>query len=147
VANYAAQTDLEAYFGDNEVLIAADREGSGSLTDVTVVAVIEAALLAATEDIDSYLALRYDLPLAETPGALNRRCCDIAMHYMSITSHAMTDDKETRNKAAIKWLGDVSRGIVTLGPKEEEVSVQDKATVSTNSETRLFSRTKMAGLL
>lgn len=146
MANYATQADMEAYFGSAELLIAADREGSGSLADATVISVITAALLAATEDIDSYLALRYDLPLTSVPGVLMRRCCDIAMHYLSIASASMTEDKETRNKAAVTWLTKVSKGDVTLGPEEEEVSVQDEATISSDSETRLFTRTKMEGL-
>lgn len=143
MANYATLLDLEDYFGTNEVLIASDRDGDG----VADPGVVNAALSAATEEIDSYLAVRYDLPLATTPGILLHVCCDIAMFRMSINGPSMTDDKRTRYEDAVKWLTNVSKGVVSLGPQEAQVEVQDETTVSSDSEERLFTRTKMQGLL
>ena len=121
----------------------ADRDGDGT-NDTNVIAT---ALLSATEEIDTYLAVRYNLPLSVVPGILTRTCADIAMYLMSIGADSMTDDKETRYNSAVKWLVRLSKGTVTLGPEEEQVSIQDEATVSSDSEVRLFSRTKMRGLL
>jgi phage gp36-like protein len=143
VANYATQADLEDYFGSAEVLIASDRDGDGTAD----VGVLNSALTAATEEIDSYLAVRYDLPLAAVPGVLIRVCCDVAMYRMSVNSPAMTEDKETRYKDSVKWLEKLTKGTVSLGPEEAQVEVQDEATVSSDSETRVFTRTKMAGIL
>lgn len=140
---YATAADLDDYFGNAEVLIAADRDGDGTAdTDV-----ITTGLTAATEEIDSYLAVRYDLPLAATPGVLTRVCGVMAMYHMSINSPSMTDAKREGYEDAIKWLTKLAKGHVTLGPEEEDVVVQDEATLSVDSETRLFSRTKMRGLM
>jgi len=137
---YAGQADLEAYFGTEQLLIAADRDGNGSADS----GVITAGITAAEEEIDSYLAVRYDLPLAATPGVLKRICCDLAMYHMSVGHHSMTDDKETRYNNGVRWLEKVSKGLVTLGVEEEEVVVQDEATVasatSTDAEDRLMTR-------
>lgn len=142
MANYADASDLDEYFGSAEVLIAADRDGDGS-ADTGVVA---AGLLAATEEIDSYLAVRYDLPLDATPGVLTRVCCDLAMYHLSVNSPSMTEDKEMRYKNGVAWLTKLSRGTVSLGPEEEEVSVQDNSVISSDSPERLFTRSTMGGL-
>jgi len=143
VTTYAVQQDLEDYFGSSELLIAADRDGDGEADE----GVVASGLNSATAEINSYLAVRYDIPLAETPEVLTRVCCDLAMYHMSVGSPSMTEDKETRYNNCIKWLRDVSKGVASLGAAEAQVEVQDEATVSSSSEERLFSRTKMQGLL
>lgn len=141
--SYALESDLEEYFGEQQLLIASDRDGDG----VADTGVIEAGLASADEEIDSYLAVRYDLPLAFTPKVLKRVCCDLAMYHMSVGHHSMTEDKETRYNNGVKWLRDLSKGVVSLGVQEEQVEVQDEAEVSSSSETRIFTRTTMSGLL
>jgi len=142
VTDYATAADLDTYFGNAEVLIAADRDGSGA-EDTGVVA---GALLAATEEIDTFLAVRYDLPLAAVPGHLMRVACDIAMYHLSINGPSMTKAKEEKYEGRLSWLKMLAKGLVTLGPEEAEVEVQDDVLLSTSSQTRLFTRTTMRGL-
>lgn len=141
---YATQSDLEKYFGEIEVLRASDRDGDGS-ADVDVIA---AAITAAEEQIDSYVAVRYNLPLTTVPGTLTRVCCDLAMYHMSPNSLAMTEDKETRYGHALKWLEKLAKGTVTLGVEEtqEQVEVQDNLTLGSANPNRLFTRAKLGGL-
>jgi len=138
---------LDDYFGNAEVLIAADRDGD----DTADVDVISAGIKAASEEIDSYLAVRYDLPLSAVPGVLTRICCDLAMYHMSVGHISMTDDKETRYNNGVKWLEKLAKGMVTLGREEAEVSVQDEADIASatdsDAEDRLMTRTKLSGLL
>lgn len=134
---------MEEHFGENEVLIAADRDGDG----VYDTGVIDTQLTSASREIDTYLAVRYDLPLSETAEVLKIKCLDIAMYTMSIASSSLTKAKKERYEAAIEWLDKLSAGKVTLGIQEEEVGVQDEVEISTTSETRKFSRTTMAGVL
>lgn len=142
---YADQQYLDSYFGSAEVLIAADRDGDGE-ADVSVV---ESALDAATELIDSFVGVKYDLPLSKQTitGILKRTCADIAMYLMSVNSPAMTDEKRTRYDDAIKWLKGLARGEVTLGPEETSEAADDEVVLSDSNESRLFSRTKMKDLL
>jgi phage gp36-like protein len=139
---YAAQSDLEKYFGEADVLRAADRDGDG----VADTDVITTAITAAEEEIDSYVAVRYDLPLAVVPGVLTRVCSDLAMYHMSIDTLSMTEDKEKRYERGLKWLRDLSRGVVTLGVEEEQVEVQDNMALGASNPPRLFTRTKLGGL-
>lgn len=143
---YAAESDLEAYFGTEQLLIAADRDGDGTADS----GVIAAGIAAAEEEIDSYLGVRYDLPLSETPGVLTRVCCDLAMYHMSVGHVSMTEGKETRYNNGVKWLSKLAKGEVTLGVEEAEVSVQDEAelqSATTTAETRHMTRTKLGDLL
>lgn len=142
---YADQQDLERLFGSAELLIAADRDGDGESDP----GVIRAALDAATAEMDSYIGVKYTLPLSTTqkPAVLVDICADIAMYRMSIDSPAMTDAKRQRYEDRVSWLRDLSKEVVTLG-KEETTETADDLTVMTDtSEERIFSRTKMRGLL
>lgn len=75
---YATQADLETRFGSEEIAQRSDRI-NGSVIDVTVVA---RALSDADAEIDAYLAVRYQLPLASTPAVLTRIAADIALYRL-----------------------------------------------------------------
>lgn len=142
---YADQQYLDSYFGSAEVLIAADRDGDGTADT----AVIRNALDSATEEIDSYVGVKYTLPLSATipTGVLKRLCADIAMYRMSVNSHSSTDDKRKRYEDAIAWLKKLATGHATLGEEETVEEADDLTVKSADSEDRLFTRTKMRGLL
>ncbi len=142
---YADQQYLDDYFGAAEVLIAADRDGDGE-ADTSV---IRNALDAATELIDSFVGVKYTLPLSTqiTTGILKRTCADIAMYLMSVNSPSMTDEKRQRYEDALMWLKKLAKGDVTLGEEETSETADDLTIKTDSSEDRLFTRTKMRGLL
>lgn len=145
---YAVEADLTKYFGEEQLLIAADRDADGTAdTDV-----ISTALEAAEDEIDSYVGVRYDIPLTSVPGVLKRICCDLAMYHMSVDQQSMTEGKEKKYNDAIAWLTKLATGKVTLGAEESDnnESVNDVAEVSevtsTNTSSRLFTRSSLSGL-
>jgi phage gp36-like protein len=143
---YATQQDMERYFGATEVLIAADRDGDGE-ADTNV---IQTALDSATQELDSYVGVRYTLPLQTTPPPeiLTHICCDVAMYRMSVNTGSMTDEKRTRYEDAIKWLAKLAAGNVTLGYTETEAETSEGSMeTSSDNSARLFTRSKMQGLL
>lgn len=143
MTDYATAAQLDTHYSAAEVLIAADRDGDGA-ADAGVIA---AALTKATEEIDSYLGVRYTLPLVSVPGILVSACCEVAMYRMSINSPAMTEEKRQRYEDVIKWLQSVAKGLATLGVSEALDPSDDTATVTTTSEVRLFTRSSLAGLI
>lgn len=143
MASYAAKTDLDAHFGVDQVLIAADRDGDG----VVDTGVIEAAVLKASEEIDSYIGVKYTLPLVSTPNILLAWCCEITMYKLSAESGSLTDEKRTRYRDAVAWLKDVSAGRATLGVSESVAVADDTVETSTDNPDRLFTRTTLEGLL
>ena len=140
MSNYAIEADMVIQFGEEQLLIASDRDGSG----VSDPSVIVTALTAASQEMDSYIQVRYDLPLQETPGMLKHMCCDIAMYIMSFDGQTLTESKTNRYNDHKKWLMSLSKGLVVLGEVEEDEGVQDVPTIT--SETRQFTRSKLRGV-
>lgn len=75
---YATQADLETRFGSEVIAQRSDRI-NGSVIDA---AVVSKALADADAEIDSYLAVRYQLPLAATPAVLVRVASDVALYRL-----------------------------------------------------------------
>lgn len=107
----ASGTALDA-FTEAEVLRATVAKG-----------LIERALQDADETINSYLSSRYVLPLSTVPAVLARVACEMARFYLY--DDQVTDLIKDRHASNIKWLGEVSKGTVSLGV--ESVSGQQPA--------------------
>ena len=75
--------------------------------------VVQGALQDADDTINSYISARYTLPLAPVPAVLARVACELARFYLY--DDQVTDLVKERHAANIKWLGEVSKGTVTLG--------------------------------
>jgi phage gp36-like protein len=134
---------MELYFGTTELLIAADRDGDGSLDT----SVVSTALTNASEEMDSYIGVRYELPLTTTtPTVLKNYCCDIAMYRLSIESASLTDDKRTRYEDALTWLSRLAGGKVTLGTTDASEETDAAPELHDDNPVRQFTRAKLEGL-
>lgn len=89
----------------------------------TAKATIDGFLQDADETINSYLSSRYVLPLSTVPAVLARVACEMARFYLY--DDQVTDLIKDRHASNIKWLGEVSKGTVSLGV--ESVSGQQPA--------------------
>lgn len=117
---YAAQTDMEARFGEQDVIMLTDRDDTGEINGT----VLQQALDDAGAVIDSYLAARYDLPFTEVPRVLVSACCDIARYNLcGVAGRLMPEDVKTRYDGAINILKSVARGEMTLGVLQNGVTV------------------------
>lgn len=105
---YATKIDMTDEFGADELAQLTDRSGGGAIDDT----VLGQALDSATEEIDSYLAAKYSLPLDTVPAALVPKCADIARYRLY--KDAPPDVVTERYKAAIRWLENVAKGIIAL---------------------------------
>lgn len=107
---YATVQDMIDEFGETELAQVSDR----SLQAVAVnTVIVQKKLDDADAEIDSYLGVRYALPLPSIPPVLKRTACDIARYHLY-------DDRATervieRYKYAIDWLKNVAKGIAQLG--------------------------------
>lgn len=77
--------------------------------------VLNGGLERATATIDSYLAGRYPVPWTDTPGILTGKCCDIARYELTGAQTQNTEEIRQRYEDAIRYLGDVADGRITLG--------------------------------
>lgn len=121
---YATRNDLETRFGEGELQQLEMMQTVGNS--------IEEALQDASEEIDSYIAVRYVLPLPSTPSTLKRIACNVARYRLYFQQP--TEEIENRYKAEIDFLKRVADGKATLNilnPQNEVSEEQPKNKPST----------------
>lgn len=130
---YATLTDLISRFGENDLVNLTDVNRSGAINLVT----IDRAIADADSEIDSYVAVRYSLPLASVPTELTRVACDIARYRL----YGLKPLEEVRQRYedAIKWLAGVANGSRSLGLPAAQAPVVSN-TVQFNSGSSVFTR-------
>ncbi|ENW23341.1 phage gp36-like protein [Acinetobacter lwoffii] len=117
---YATEADLVARFGIHEM---ENLEVMQSTSDA-----VESALQDAAEEIDSYIAVRYELPLPSIPSTLKRVACNIARYRLYF--QRPTEEIENRYKAEIDFLKRVADGKAILNILNIENQVTDEKPVN-----------------
>lgn len=108
---YATQQDLADRYGADELRAVSDRADPplGAID----AAVVAKALGDASEEIDGYLAKRYQLPIAApVPGVLVGLACDIARFRLH--RHIPPDDVKDAYTRAVKRLQEIAGGSFLL---------------------------------
>ena len=136
---YATTRDITDRYGPDALTIASDRDGDGQ-PDPDAVA---RSLGDASAEIDSYLQVRYELPLAVVPPVLVRLCVDIAIYRLSATADIATEEQRRRYDDAIRWLQEVARGLAGLVLPKPEAAAPAGAAFS--GQPRVFSRQTLRG--
>lgn len=109
--SYATQAQMIDRFGQAELIQLTDRDGA---TGAIVAAVLDAALLDADEEVDSYLRGVRTLPLTSPiPERLVRVAADLARYHL-YDDHA-PEGVRTRYQDGVRWLRDVATGKASLG--------------------------------
>lgn len=131
---YAVQQDLIDRFGADELVQLTDRANppTGQI-DTTVVA---RALTDADEMVNSYVAKRYDLPLASVPGLVKRLACDTARYFLH--GQSATEQVVKAHDQAIEQLKDIAAGRAVLDIAGAEPAPAG-ATVEISAPERVFS--------
>lgn len=100
---YAIRADLEARFNAEEIAVLEQTVGDGG---------VQRALQDAAEEADSYVAVRYAVPLPSVPAPLKVAVCDIAR--FRLYKDRPTEEVKYRYEQSIKWLKSVSSGAAVL---------------------------------
>lgn len=120
---YATRQDLEARFGFSEIAnLEAMQTSVSSITD---------ALQDAAEEIDSYIAVKYQLPLPNVPSTLKRVACNIARYRLYFQQP--TEEVENRYKAEIDFLKRIADGKAVLNILNESNQVTEEKPVNAPS--------------
>lgn len=110
---------------------------------------ITQALATADDEINSFLARRYVLPLLSVPGLLRNIAMTLAFYWLADRDQQATNLLEERYKMALQQLREIADGKRELGlptpEKPTEGSVGKVELVQTGG--RLFSRDGLKGLL
>ncbi len=121
------------------------------LTDLTTesgqtpdAAVITEMIGKAGAVIDSYLAVRYILPLEAVPEEVKHRAVDIAIYYLHTRRSLMPEIRRDNYKDAVAWLKLVEDGrAVVTGATGVELPGAADQVMEVSSSERVFSREKM----
>lgn len=101
MATYCVQFDIETRYGLPELIELTDRTGSGVVDAVAVADAIDSA----SDIIDSYLRVRYQLPLVNTHIVLQNYCIDMAIYILwNLRRMGDIEDVRIRHNDAIEWL-------------------------------------------
>lgn len=108
---YADRQDFVDAFGARETIMLTNLDNP----NVTVIdrVPLDKALADATAEIDTYIGSRYVLPLVSTPTVVNRYCLDIARYMLDRVRSR--EDVRLRYEDALKWLGMLASGKVSIG--------------------------------
>ena len=102
---YATQSDIAELYGQ-AALYVADHDRDGAIDDLAV----ERALTSASDEIDSYVGVRYPLPLAVVPGILRQHCVDIAVYRLALSADVLSTEHRTRYEDALAALRRIADG-------------------------------------
>lgn len=135
---HATKQDMLDRYDENKLVELTDR--ADIATGEIVNAVMDKALTDATEQINSYLAGRYRLPLSATPGVLITHACIIAYYKLHRSHYPEEVRKEYED--TLKWLESVARGTVTLDAAGSQPQ-SAAADARVEGPERIFSRDSM----
>lgn len=141
MGNYIDKTNIVEQLPEAYLIQLTDDEGHGIVNDARV----DAAIADAEGEVDGYLGTRYATPLSPVPGVIKKFTVDIALYNLYNRSDTMPPERKDRYEAAIKFLLNVSRGLVSLGADEPRQS-NSSGGVEISSSDRVFSRGKLNDL-
>jgi phage gp36-like protein len=127
---YATYSDLLRNFGETELEHVLDRDRDGMPDS----GVMQDGLDFADDLIDGYLRERYTVPLTPPPANLISIACDLARYRYY--QDQPTELVQLRYDAAIAYLRDVARGLVSLAVDASNES----ATMAYSQPTPIFTR-------
>lgn len=114
-----------------------------------IIAICEDAIIDACAEIDGYLAKRYNVPFVSPPQVIGKFAKDIAAYNMVSRQGVDESDREktflTRYNAAIKFLLDVAKGIISIGIEDNSSTQAAANGFQMQSSDRQFSRDILKG--
>src|SRR4030042_498238 len=133
---YCTQEDLLKMVPEEEV--AQLTTDSGEVPDP---AVVSEALAKAEAEIDSYLAVRYVLPLSATPARVKNLAVDLAIYHLYARRSMMPEIRKDNYKNGVAFLKDVAAGRAEIiGAAGAELPGDAGDVTEVSSAERVFSR-------
>ena len=133
---YCTQDDLERRIGAADLAALADYDGDG-VADAEVVA---AAIGDACSLIDSYLSVRFAVPVSPVPDVLRTRAVDLAVYFLRLRRDSATEDSRRQQEDALAWLRQVAAGEVNLAVEPAPTEGDAAPGVLYQGQRRLFGR-------
>lgn len=134
---YSTLTDLKKLIPETVIIQLTDDEDTGSVNQARV----DEAIAQADAEIDSYCGGRYTVPFTTVPDIARKISVDIAIY--NLYSRKVEEIPETRSeryKNAIRQLGDIASGKITIGEAEADVPEVGGVQTNTTAGDRIFTK-------
>lgn len=120
-----------------------DDEGTGTVAEDR----ITQAVADADNEIDGYLGLRMELPLASVPDSLRRVSTDIAVYNLYSRRDGIPEHRAERYRNAVRFLEGVAAGKISLGPADPDGNplAPGRPEASGENPERAFTRLTLTG--
>jgi phage gp36-like protein len=136
---YATQADIVTLYGAN-ALVVADHNRDGIVDS----AAVTRSLTSASDEIDTYLAARYTLPLTEVPGFLKTLAVDIALYRLALSADVLSEEHRKRYEDALGHLKRIAKGeaalVFTATPATGDIDVSGAQPIVSGGPAKLFTR-------
>lgn len=140
MGNYIVKADILEQITEADLIELTDDDSTGSVND----SFVNSAIANAEGEVDGYLATQYATPVTPVPDIVKAFTVDVAIYRLYGRRQGATEAIEKRYNNAIRFLKEVSKGVVTLGvkvPAPENSGSQ----VDIISDGRIFDNEKLDG--
>lgn len=137
---YVSSDDMIARFGELEMIQLTDRANVVGEVDTDV---LDAAIADAEAEVDSYISVRYAIPLASVPDIVKSMTADIARYRLYDTE--VPEIVEKRYDAALRLLRDVAARRASLDKDINGNDAQVSNGVKISKPSRVFNDSSMDG--
>jgi phage gp36-like protein len=131
---YSTLDDLKDQVPEDELIQLTDDEELGQVDQ----AVAAKAIADADAEIDSYCGTRYDVPFTAVPPIIRKLSVDMAIYNLYARRRRVPDDRKERYDGAVRFLRDVSRGMISLGAGSPAPDADSGPQVTTSTQDRVF---------
>ena len=133
---YCTQVDIQKRIGQADLAALSDYSGDGNPdTDV-----VEAAIADACALIDSYLSVRFTVPVSPVPSVLRARAVNLAVYFLRLGRDSATEDVRRQYEDDVTWLREVVSGAVSLGIEPSAAEGDRSPGVQYEGQRRIFGR-------
>lgn len=137
---YSTLTDIKKLIPETAIIQLTDDEDTGSVNQARV----DEAIAQADAEIDSYCGGRYTVPFTTVPDIVKKISVDIAIYNLySRKVEVIPETRAERYKNAIRQLGDIAKGIITIGEPEADVPEAGGVQINTTTDDRVFTKDTM----
>jgi phage gp36-like protein len=138
---YCTQADLLKLVPELELAQLTAESG-----DVPDAAVVAEGIAQADAEIDAYLAVRYQLPLTETPPRVKSLAVDLALYHLYSRRSVAPEVRRQKYEDAVAFLKLVGAGKAEIvGAEGVEVPGDVRDVTEVSSAGRVFSRETLGG--
>ncbi len=136
---YCTKADILEQLDEDILVQLTDDNDTGSADD----AVIQRAIDDAAAEIDAYCGMRYPVPFDPVPAIIRKVCVEMSICNLYARRQGVPEDRKARYDAAVRFLRDVARQVVTLGAQDPDSPPADANRPRITSNGRLFTRSDL----